>query len=204
MKYRFFRVLICVSLLSAFSYSTCWAETPTEKVRGILNGIMAIQTNPKLEGDQHLEKRRVAIKTVIAKNFDQDVMAQKALGSYWNKLDGTQRAEFQRIFEDLFQDSYTRLVLNFLKQETIRYNNEKSDSGQASVSTTILRTNDKIAVDYFLGTVNNKWLVDDVTIDGVSIVDNYRNAFARVIRAQSFESLLQKMRLQQKAVAETS
>lgn len=204
MKYRFVTVMMSVCFLLVSFYSTCWAETPTNKVRGILNEIMAIQNNPKLEGKQNREKRRLAIKSVIAKNFNQDVMAQRALGNYWSKLNESQRTQFKKVFEDLFQDSYTRLVLNFLKQETIRYNKEQGGHEQATVSTTILRTNDKIGVDYYLGTVGQNWLVNDVTIDGVSIVGNYQNAFTRVIRSQSFESLLQKMRLQQKAVAESS
>ena len=205
MKYRLLTVMLCTSFLLVSFYSPCWAQSSaTSKVKSILNEIMAIQTNPKLEGKQHLEKRRLAIKSVIADNFNQEVMAQKALGNYWNKLNGTQQAQFKKVFEDLFQDSYTRLVLNFLKQETIRYNKEKGDHEKATVSTSILRTNDKIGVDYFLSTVDRKWLVDDVTIDGVSIVGNYHNAFTSVIRAQSFESLLKKMRLQQRAVAESS
>ena len=205
MKYRFLTISLCASFLLVSFYSTCRAaDTPTGKVRSILNEIMAIQTNPKLEGKQNLEKRRLAIKHVIATNFDQNAMAQRALGDYWHKLNSSQRAQFKKVFEDLFQDSYTRLVLNFLKQETIRYNNEKGGHEKATVSTTIMRTNDKIGVNYFLSTVNRNWLVDDVTIDGVSIVGNYQNAFSRVIRTQSFESLLQKMRLQQKAVAESS
>lgn len=204
MKHRAVAVMLCASFLLVSFYSTCWAATPTGKVRSILNQIMTIQTNPKLEGKQHLEQRRLAIKNVIAKNFNQNFMARKALGSYWNKLNETQRGQFQKVFEDLFQDSYTRLVLNFLKRETIRYDKATGDQERATVSTTILRTDDKIGVDYFLSTVDRKWLVDDVTIDGVSIVGNYHNAFSRVIRTQSFESLLQKMRLQQKVVAEGS
>ena len=198
---RFFKVFLILSLFTAFLASTTLAaETPTNQVKNILDQIMTIQNNPQLEGEAHLEQRKSAIKNVIARNFDFDSMAQLSLGNYWDKMSNSQRSEFKTVFRDLFQDSYTRLVLNFLKREKILYNKEESAQGRASVKTTIERTNDQIAVDYYLKPVNNKWLVTDVDIDGVSIAGNYRNAFTRVIKMDSFSGLMQKMRLQQKAV----
>ena len=46
---------------------------------------------------------------------------------------------------------------------------------------------------------DGQWGIQDVTIDGVSIVGNYHNQFHKVILAQSFDALLTKMRLQSQA-----
>ena len=54
--------------------------------------------------------------------------------------------------------------------------------------------------NYRLASAQRGWLVRDVKIDGVSIVENYRRTFARVIQRQSFQSLMDKMRLQQRAI----
>jgi ABC-type transporter MlaC component len=44
------------------------------------------------------------------------------------------------------------------------------------------------------------WLVEDVAIDGVSIIQNYQKSFSRVIRQESYQALLKKMRTQQQAI----
>ena len=54
------------------------------------------------------------------------------------------------LFQDLFQDSYSRLVLDFLGREKILYTKEDIGQDQAMVKTTIVRVNEEIPVDYFL------------------------------------------------------
>jgi phospholipid transport system substrate-binding protein len=115
-------------------------------------------------------------------------------------LSEAKRLEFKAVFQDLFQDSYTKLVLDFLGREKILYTQEESDQGKASVKTIIVRMNEEIPVDYSLGIMGQRWLVEDVAIDGVSIVQNYQKSFARVIRQETYEGLLKKMRLQQQAI----
>ena len=56
-----------------------------------------------------------------------------------------------------------------------------------------------IPVEYALVQKDGQWGIQDVTIDGVSIVGNYHNQFHKVILAQSFDALLKKMRLQSQA-----
>ncbi len=176
------------------------AGTPTEWVRSILEEVMAIQTNPQLRGHEFQNERRMAVKNIIAQNFHFDAMAKQALGQHWQTLSEAKRLEFKAIFQDLFQDSYTKLVLDFLGREKILYTREESNQNRASVKTVIVRMNEEIPVDYSLGTVGQGWLVEDVAIDGVSIVQNYQKSFSKVIRQETYEGLLKKMRMQQRAI----
>ncbi|MGA7877434.1 MAG: ABC transporter substrate-binding protein [Desulfoferrobacter sp.] len=183
---------------------TAHAEEPTQRIRAMLEQIMTIQTDPQMEGSEHREERRSAIKKIISENIDFDAMAQIALDKHWQNLSPAQRTEFKQIFRDLFQDSYSRLVLNFIKREKVLYPKEDVRKNTAVVSTVIVRSNDEITVDYSLSEERGEWLVDDVKVDGVSIAGNYRNAFDRVIKKESFEGLLKRMRIQQKAIAKSS
>ena len=191
--------------LSFFSlYTPCRAGAPTAQVQRMLDLVMSIQTDPQLQGEEFRNKRRLSVKKIIAESFDFDAMAEQSLSRFWQDLDGAQRAEFKNVFQDLFQDSYTRLVLNFLKREEIHYTKETVNEGRALVKTAIIRTNDEIPVNYFLAPVEKEWLVHDVEIDGVSIVKNYQTSFNRVIKRESYESLLQKMLLQRQTIEKTS
>ncbi len=200
-KITVFLLLCCFTVLIS-QRGVAAAAGPVEYVHGILNEVMAIQTSPKLEGAVHEEERKTAIGAVILKNFDTDRMAETALGDTWKTLNTKLRNEFTTIFRDLFQDSYTRMVLNFLKQEKVKYFPEEPQGEESLVKTVVLRPNENIPVDYRLEKKNKGWLVYDVTIDGVSIVQTYHNSFQRVIKGASFQVLLDKLRLQQKAIRE--
>jgi len=202
MKSRIFiTLLVCVGL--GFHSTCAHADTPAERVRGILEEVMTVQSNPQLQGSAFRNQRRIAIKKIISQNFYFDGMAKKTLDMYWNNLNEAKKKDFANIFQDLFQDSYTKLVLDFLKGGKFLFGQERLDHDQALVKTTLIRMNENIPVDYSLAMVQGHWLVEDVIIDGVSIVGNYRRSFTRVIKQESFESLMKKMRLQQKAL-ETS
>jgi phospholipid transport system substrate-binding protein len=204
MRLTIFAFVMLFPLFLILQDASCEAGIPTEQVRSILEEVMAIQTNPQLQGDKFRNEKRIAIKKVIAQNFHFDAMAKQALGQHWQALNETKRSEFKAIFQDLFQESYTRLVLDFLGREKILYNKEEIRQNQAMVKTTIVRISEEIPVDYSLAAVEQKWLVDDVKIDGVSIVQNYQKSFSRVIQQESFEGLLKRMRLQQQAIERTS
>jgi phospholipid transport system substrate-binding protein len=174
MKYKIPMMILFCLIGLGFADRQSKAETPKTFVRTMLDEVIAIQNHPQLQDPASREERRAVIRKVIARDFDFEAMARQALGPYWEKLNRGERAEFQSLFQDLFQESYTKLVLDFLP------------------------------VDYSLTLVQGKWLVDDVTIDGVSIIRNYQQSFNRIIQRESYKSLLQKMRLQQRAIEKPS
>jgi phospholipid transport system substrate-binding protein len=172
------------------------AETPTGYVRGILTQVLAIQNDPA----QSAQARSQAIHRIIERNFDFALMAKDSLGPAYERLSGGQRQEFTQTFGYLFQDSYTRLVINFLKKENIQYGRETTEGNKARVETTIARTNENIPVTYLMHTAPQGWVLYDVMVDGVSILQNYKTQFGQVIRTKSFEFLLNKMQEQRRAI----
>jgi phospholipid transport system substrate-binding protein len=173
---------------------------PTDRVKVLLDEVMSVQTDPNLQGPESRQRRRESVEKVIEKNFDFDAMSRQALGPAWEERSAAERSEFQSIFRALFVDSYTRLVLDFLGREKILYKAEEAVGDGYLVKTTILRANEDISADYTVAVIGDSWLVSDVAIDGVSIVQNYRKSFGRVIQKSSYSALLEKMRLQQKAI----
>ncbi len=174
----------------------------TDEVKIVLNTAMEIQTRPDLQGDAHRAERAKLIRKLISDNFLAGDMARESIKGQWDKISASQRTEFQDLFTTLFQDSYTRMVLNFLQKETIEYRGETTENKSRFVRTVIMRANEHIPVDYYLDQKNAKWLIRDVVIDGVSIVENYNITFTRVIQNGGINALLGKMRLQKKAVVD--
>ena len=193
-------ICFCLVLLLLGSPSMVIAATGSAAVKSVLDKAMDIQTQPDLQGETNEKKRAGMIRQLISENFDAEEMARQSIKGNWDKLTPGQRSEFQKIFTGLFQDSYTRMVLNFLQREKVEYGRESPENKGVKVPTTIMRANEHIPVDYHLVQKSGRWLITDVDIDGVSIVENYRNSFGRVIQTSSFDNLLQKMRLQSQAI----
>src|SRR5512142_70167 len=94
------RWIVCLALMLC----CCWitpalAESPKDYVRGILDRVMAIQTNPALAGEAHEAQRGKQIHQVIEQSFDFKSMARDALGPYA----GQASSEFSDTFSYLFQ-----------------------------------------------------------------------------------------------------
>jgi len=176
--------------------SRALAGAPTDYVRGILNQVMALQNDAALSP----QARAQAVHKIIERNFDFGLMAKDSLGPTYDRLSSGQRQEFTQTFSYLFQDSYTRLVLNFLKKENIQYGRELPEGDKARVDTAIVRTNENIPVTYLMHTAPQGWVLYDVMVDGVSILQNYKTQFAQVINTKSFEFLLNKMQEQRRAI----
>lgn len=173
---------------------------PKEVVKGILDEVMAIQSNPALEGPARQADRAQAIRQIIQRSFDFPSMAQSALGDAYGRLNPGARQEFARVFSALFQASYTDMVLRFMKKEAVKYDQESREGGRARVKTTLLRPNETIPVEYLLHQKGGSWLLYDVIVDGVSIVDNYQRQFSQVIQTKSFDFLLDRMKTQLKSL----
>ncbi len=171
------------------------AQSPTEYVRGILDQAMAIQNNPSMSRSD----RRQEIHGIIRNNFDFNTMAKTVVGSSYSQLSAGQLEEFNSVFSYLFQDSYTSMVLDFLKHENIEYPGASQSEGKAKVDTVIKRPNENIPVTYLLDN-RPQWKMYDVIVDGVSILHTYRDRFSEVIRTKGFSYLIQRMNEQRKAI----
>ncbi len=191
-----FRIMILAMVVLGLLVSAAMAETPTAFVKGLLDQVIALQNNPSLDK----AARARAIRQIIQRSFDFNLMAQNSLGSAYGRLSAGQRQEFASTFTYLFQDSYTRMVLEFLKKETIKYDQERKEGRGARVNTQMVRTNETIPVDYLMRPQGQGWLLYDVVVDGVSILDNYERQFTQVMRTNSFEFLLNRMKTQVKAL----
>ncbi len=199
-------LIICFSVILMLGWSQRMAASTSGSaaVKSVLDKAMDIQTRPDLHGEAQVKERTRLIRQLISESFAAEEMAKESLKDNWDKLSPAQRTEFQKLFTSLFQDSYTRMVLNFLQKETVEYGQESTENKGVKVPTTIMRANEHIPVDYHLVQKNGRWLIADVDIDGVSIVENYRSTFRRVIQTSSFDNLLQKMRLQSQAIQDGS
>ena len=73
--------------------------------------------------------------------------------------------------------------------------NERQDKDFAEVNTKLINNKgQEFSLDYRLQNVNGDWKVIDVVIENISLVNNYRAQFNRLLAKSSFAELLETMK----------
>jgi phospholipid transport system substrate-binding protein len=182
---------ILSSLLTAGYIPAARAGVPQEKVRETINevlDILADKTPPEPE-------RQARLRQAVLKRFSFAEMAQRSLAQHWRALTPEQRQEFEQLFTDLLLDSYIDKVERSEGKEYIRYTKETIEADRALVHTEIVQERDEnIEVEYRLLQSHGDWQVFDVIIEGVSLVNNYRTQFNKIIREESYDALVKKLK----------
>ena len=185
---------------------TLWAAGPLRadsgaaaKVRSVLDKAMEIQTNSSLQGAEHRKERSTMTRKLIAQNFLSSEMAKESLQDYWDRLSAGQRERYRTLLTAIFIDSYTRQVVDFLKQEKIEYSGQTPADNVTKVKTVIMRTDEHIPVDYIMQRSGGQWMIRDVLIDGVGIVETYKSSFATFLASHPFNDLIKRMSIQKQA-----
>lgn len=170
-----------------------WAGTATEQVKTTVERVVEILKNPRLHGDAKKKDRREQLRQTIYPCFDFAEMAKRSLGNHWQRY-ATRQAEFVPAFAGFVEDAYVSKLESY-KNEKIRYARERVDKDFAEVDTKVLtERGDEIPIVYRLHSVGGQWKVSDVLIEHVSMVNNYRSQFQRIIATASFDELLKKLR----------
>ena len=186
-------VLAAGLALSLGLVSDLWAGPATDQLRGQVDRVIKVLDDPRLRGDANAEERRVAMRKIVDETFDFGEMAKRALGPHWSGRTPAERDEFVGLFADLLERTYLSRITQY-NGEPIVYTGESVDGDQSVVKTKIVtKQTSEIPVDYNLLRRNERWLVYDVRIEGISLVGNYRTQFNKIIQTTSYRELVRKL-----------
>ncbi len=164
-------------------------------VKGIADDVITIVKKDKdiQSGDQ--QKVFALAEEKIMPHFNFEHVCRLVLGKNYSKANKDQQEAFQKEFRTLMLFTYASALSKY-RNQTIEYKPLKdyADDKQVVVKTQILQPGGQpIAVDYTLEGINDDWKVYDITIEGVSLVTNYRNQFGNEIRQNGIDGLIQKL-----------
>jgi phospholipid transport system substrate-binding protein len=164
-------------------------ESSVGRVITLLQDADTVKTESTRQADRRTEIRKLAREL-----FDFEEVTRRTLSRHWAARSPDERAEFVALFTDLLERSYVTRVEAYAG-ENITYIGETVDAGYATVRSKILTDRrSEIALDYRLHLRDGRWRVYDLQIDGVSFVSTYRSQFDRIIQAESYAALLERMR----------
>jgi phospholipid transport system substrate-binding protein len=171
---------------------------PRDAVEGAVSRFMDIMQTGRSDGAAVPADRFVAIREIVRDMFDFDEISRRALSRHWQALQADEQAEFVTLFRDLLERAYLTQV-EAVGGQQITFLGESIDGGGSATvrSKVVSRHGTETPLDYRLHVIDGRWRIYDVVVQGVSFIASYRTQFDRVIRAESYGSLRE--RLQKKA-----
>ena len=193
-RYTALSVPWLVLLLGALVSGVLHAGVPTDQVRSTIDQVLEILNNPNLATKAASSERRRRLREVIYPRFDFAEMARRSLGANWRRISPMEQQEFVRLFTELLAESYVKNVESY-SGEKILYGRETQEQEYAEVDTKLVtKRGEEISIDYKLHKVDGNWTVYDVVVENISLVNNYRAQFTRLLTNSSFAELLDRIR----------
>jgi phospholipid transport system substrate-binding protein len=170
------------------------AGEPLELVRAAVDKAVQILKDPKLQPADKKKERIDRLKEAVNPIFDYQEMAKRALGAHWRRRTPAEQEEFVILFRDFLEGIYSD-KLDLYGGEKVLFGRQTVDEDFAQVESTIINPKgEEVAVNYKLRRVNGKWKVYDAVVENISIINNYRSQFDRVISGSSYQELVKRLR----------
>ncbi len=175
-----------------------WGAEPTEQLKTQLERVVKVVQDPEVKKEGRVAERR-AVRQIAEEIFDFADTARRALARHWAQRSAAEREEFVALFTDVFEHAYLSKV-ELLQGDRVAYLGDSIDAGVATVRTKLTtKQGSQLGVDYRMQQrgSSGRWMVYDVLIEGVSLVDNYRNQFNSVIQRSSYQELVRRLKAMQ-------
>ena len=193
---KHFADIILIVLLMLFFTSSAPLADEVKKIRAMTKEKVDIVIN--ILKDKRLSKneKKEGILETIDGLFDFSLMARLSLGKkHWKSLSKAKRNEFSELFVERLKLSYLEKLDLYTDEEVVVDEARKTKKNRVEVLTYLVTKDDKKEMIYKLYKTKKKgWMVYDVDVLGVSIVQTYRSQFSGVLKKETMEQLMERMR----------
>ena len=162
-------------------------ETTDQTLSRLQRDREALQKNP--DGIYDL------VKEIITPHFDFVRISAWVLGKYWRTASKEQKLRFITAFRTVLIQTYGVVLLDYTDQQ-VRYLPLRDDlaSGDVTVRTEVVQANGKtVSINYQLYLNKGEWKVYDISVEGVSLVTNFRTSFATEIKQTGLDTLIERL-----------
>ncbi len=191
MKGTFMHMKLALAALMIFAASAAAVLTPKATLQDTLERVLAITRT--FNSQQDFIDNKPRLRAIILPRFDFEEMARRSLGADWSRVQGREQ-EFLAAFVQFAEGAYMN-TLGTYRGEKMTYGRETIDKDQAEVATEVVGSGGEATpIVYKMRLVGGEWKVYDVVIEDISIVANFRSQFARILKTDSLDGLMNKMR----------
>ena len=166
------------------------AGEPTDQLKETIDRVIALVNNRDLKESE----RQILIRQAADNRFYWTAIARSAMGIYWHNLTPDQKREFTGLFTDLIESVYMGKIESY-SGEKIIYLGDDTDDGYGAVKMVIVtHKGTEIPINYRVVKEKGQWLIYDVQIEGVSMVNNYRKQISYIMNNSNYGELVKKLK----------
>ena len=163
-------------------------EGPLAATRAVL-----VQSNTIVRGPGDRKEKLHTLSDLLHGFLDTNALARVAAAKHLEGRSPEELAEFLGLFHEFFVRTYVQRLLLFDAPDFV-FRGEAVTGDQAEVTTEILTSGDRFAVDYTLRRSDGAWRATDIAVEGVSLAQNFRAQFDAAVARDSFTGLLERLR----------
>lgn len=190
------RTLIIGTLLFNFSVAKLYAvEDPLQLVETTSQKMLDALKSKREELKKDRSLVYDLVSDIVLPHFDFVAMSKWVLGKNWRIATKDEKLRFVRAFRNLLVRTYGVALIEYT-DEKITYQPIRDDisSGDVTVRTEVTqKSGPSVTIIYKLHLRDDKWKVYDVTVDGVSLISNYRTSFASDVKQKGLPALIERL-----------
>ena len=178
-----FKGRILIVLLMLFFTSSAPLADEVKEIRAMTKEKVDIVINILKDKSLSKNEKKEGILETIDGLFDFSLMARLSLGKkHWKSLSKEKRKEFSELFVERLKLSYLEKLDLYTDEEVVVDEARMTKKNRVEVLTYLVTKDDKKEMIYKLYKTKKKgWMVYDVDVLGVSIVQTYRSQFSGAV-----------------------
>lgn len=184
-----------VVFLSCFM-ATAIAETPSpiEQTRMVTNKVLSSLK----QGDDTMRRDPSKVYAIMRKyllpRVDTTMMSRSVLGrAGWAKATPSQREKFIELFSTLMTYTYSSALAKYSDQKINYFPIRGGYQGKVLVSVNcqiVKAGHPPINLTYNLTLHGKTWMVYDISVEGISLLESFRQQFTAILNNQGMDQLL--------------
>jgi phospholipid transport system substrate-binding protein len=180
-------LLACVSLVVRADM-----PEPEALIRNTVDEVLAIVKQDKDIQTGNKKKVTELVDAKVLPHFNFTRMTRLAVGKNWRNATPEQKKTLEIEFRNLLVRTYTTAFTTYKDQEVeVKPLKMANDATEVTMKTLILnKGKPPLPVNYDMEKTANGWKVYDLSIEGVSLVTNYRGTFAEQIQKSGIDGLI--------------
>ena len=186
---NFYKILLAVTFTITSANALKKNEIKEQMTKKIDDVLVVLQKK-----DLNKNEKAQEIIKIIDEVFDYELMSRIALGKEtWDTLSSQKQKEFTKIFETKLKNSYTEKLELYNDQKVKILDLKPYNKTRLQLESELVGKEGVYQINYNFynkSKDSEQWLIYDVDLVGVSIIQTYRQQFAGLLKEKTFDEML--------------
>ena len=179
--------LLCAWMLMCGMTSAGEPADPSATVKSLLEAVTELSKG-EAATDQAAAGR-------ITATFDLVKICEDCLRDTWKSSSAAEHDRFVSLFREVLEKVAYPKSAKFFKDTSVEIEEVEIEGNRAEVLTVVEHPDEgMIEVGYCLRLAGDRWLIDDILLDGISLVRDMRSQMQKIIREKSYDELKSRIR----------